>query len=208
MSSKTDQFLKTYADTITAATLGTGVLPSVVIAQAALETVWGDSIKRAANNMFGIKGTNWNGKVISLNTTEYIGGVKKSIAGTGKTYDSYDLALADGANRYTIFRAYSSVKASIEDHNKLITSASRYKPVLAETTPEGQARALQACGYSTSGNYAQSLINIINQYNLTEYDKKKSLALLMTGWGKWVLISVAVVAVGAGIWYYLKKSKQ
>ncbi len=208
MSSKTDQFLKTYADTITAATLGTGVLPSVVIAQAALETGWGDSIKRAANNMFGIKGTNWNGKVISLNTTEYVGGVKKSIAGTGKTYDSYDLALADGANRYTIFRVYSSVKASIEDHNKLITSASRYKPVLAETTPEGQARALQNCGYSTSANYAQSLINIINQYNLTEYDKKKSLALLMTGWGKWVLISVAVVAVGAGIWYYLKKSKQ
>ena len=207
MSAKTDNFLKQYADDIVSATAGTGLFPSVVIAQAALETGWGDSVKRAANNMFGIKGTNWKGKVISLNTTEYIGDVKKAVAGTGKTYGSYDQAVADGANRYTIFRVYGSVRESINDHNKLITSSSRYKPVMEATTPEGQARALQACGYSTSANYAQSLINIINQYNLTEYDKKKSLGLL-TGWGKWILISVAIVAVGAGIWYYLKKRKQ
>jgi flagellum-specific peptidoglycan hydrolase FlgJ len=176
MSAKTDNFLKQYADDIVSATAGTGLFPSVVIAQAALETGWGDSVKRAANNMFGIKGTNWKGKVISLNTTEYIGGVKKAVAGTGKIYGSYDQAVADGANRYTIFRVYGSVRESINDHNKLITSSSRYKPVMEATTPEGQARALQNCGYAgESTSYATALINLIKQYNLTEYDKKKKL---------------------------------
>lgn len=174
MSEKADAFIKEYANEIVRATYGTGLLPSVAIAQAALETGWGSTIKKAANNMFGIKGTNWNGKVISLNTSEVINGVRKSYAGTGKTYSSYSIALADGANRYTIFRAYDSIRDSVEDHNKLITGSSRYKPVLAETTPEGQARALQSCGYATATGYADSLIRIIQQYNLAEYDKKKS----------------------------------
>lgn len=208
MGAKQDNFLKQYAADIVSVTAGTGLLPSVVIAQAALETGWGDSVKRAANNLFGIKGTNWNGKVISLNTTEYVGGVKKSFAGTGKTYSSYNLAIADGANRYTIFRAYDSVRESVKDHNKLITTSSRYKPVLAETTAEGQAEALQSCGYATAPNYANTLINIIRQYDLAEYDKKKSLAAWMTGSGKYVLIAAAVLLAGIIAWIKIKKLKK
>ena len=197
-------FINEYGDTITAVTAGTGLLSSVVIAQAALETGWGSSVKKAANNMFGIKATNaWTGKVISLNTSEYINGFKQSISGTGKKYDSYTLALADGANRYTIFRAYDSIKASIKDHNKLITSSSRYKPVLAERTPEGQAKALQDCGYSTSPNYASSLIKIISQYNLTEFDKKKIL-----NYKRYLYIAGGCVVAGLIAWYFIKKYKK
>ena len=53
------------------------ILPSVCIAQAALETGWGSSdIMVKAHAYFGIKaGTNWKGKVYSSKTKECYDGI-------------------------------------------------------------------------------------------------------------------------------------
>jgi len=82
---KTDRqkFINSQAENITISTVGTNLLPSVVMAQAILETGDGATIKKAANNMFGFKATSkWGGRVISNTTFEYINKVKTTFKGT------------------------------------------------------------------------------------------------------------------------------
>lgn len=151
-------FLDKYADAITIACEGTGIFPSVKIAQAALETGWGQHI--VGNNMFGIKAKGkpnayWHGDKVTAGTTEEVNGVPVSITSN--------------------FRKYDTVSDSIRDHNLLLTKNSRYAEVIAAKTPEEQCRALQSADYATDSSYAQKLISTINANNLKRYDKKKTL---------------------------------
>lgn len=152
------EFFSKYAYDIIEAVQGTGLLASVKIAQAALESGYGKTIITGNNNMFGIKASGqktpfWNGNAKLLGTTEVI---------NGKTVNINDA-----------FRAYSNIGDSIKDHTYFLISNKRYKSVLDAKTPEEQAAALQSAGYATDPDYASKLINIINKYNLKEYDKKK-----------------------------------
>lgn len=125
------------------------ILPSITIAQAILESGWGK--KRIGNNIFGIKaGSGWNGKTITSVTTEYKNG--KWVSETA------------------VFRDYDSVAQSIEDHAKLVGTAPRYEAVRNAKDYKEAARALQEAGYATDPKYAEKLINIIEQNNLTVYD--------------------------------------
>ena len=77
------------------------VLPSVCIAQAALETGWGTSgLMTKANAFFGIKaGSSWKGKVYSSKTNEcYDGKTYTQITAAFRAYDSLEESVAD----YTI----------------------------------------------------------------------------------------------------------
>ena len=153
-----EEFFKKNQYAIILGCVGTKIFPSVKAAQAALETGYG-KYPTKGNNFFGIKATGshtpyWTGESTAENTREVIDGKEISI-NTG-------------------FRKYATMADSIKDHTYLLTSKSRYAPVLAANTPEDQARALQTCGYATDPNYATSLIWIINKYNLKELDKKKS----------------------------------
>ena len=148
-------FLDKYADAITIACEGTGIFPSVKIAQAALETGWGQHI--VGNNMFGIKAQGdptpyWHGEKVAAGTTEEVNGVPVSITSN--------------------FRKYNTVSDSIRDHNQLLINNTRYANVLSAKTPEEQCRALQSAGYATDSSYAQKPINA---NNLKRYDKKKTL---------------------------------
>ena len=126
-----------------------GILPSITIAQAILETGWGKS--RIGNNIFGIKaGSSWKGKTRTAQTSEYINGKWVSTTAT--------------------FRDYDSVAESIMDHAELVGTASRYEAVRNAKDYKEAARALQEAGYATDPEYAQKLINIIEQNNLTMYD--------------------------------------
>ena len=53
----------------------TGFFPSVIIAQAAIESNWGQSALAAKyNNYFGIKaGSSWTGKTVNMQTNEVFG---------------------------------------------------------------------------------------------------------------------------------------
>ena len=54
----------------------TGVPSSITIAQAALESAWGESgLAKTGNNLFGIKADSlWRGQTLTLNTKEFIKG--------------------------------------------------------------------------------------------------------------------------------------
>lgn len=144
------------------------VLPSVCIAQAALETGWGtSSLMLKANAYFGIKaGKNWTGKVYSSKTKECYDGVNFT-------------------TETACFRAYDSVADSVADYFDLITGSSRYAAAVNETNAEKAIIAIKNGGYATDPNYVDSVMNIINIYNLTQYDidveEKKELKVD----GKW-----------------------
>lgn len=156
---KEQEFIKKYSDPIIFATVGTPLFPSVKMAQAALESYWGNSTIGTANNLFGIKATGshtpyWKGDFVTATTTENYG--------SGTTVIQAK------------FRAYETLSDSVKDHSHILLTLSRYERVRTATTPEQQAKALQDCGYATDTNYANKLIHLINQYNLKELDKKKT----------------------------------
>ena len=128
-----------------------GILPSVIIAQAILESGWGDSeLTERAKNLFGIKAfPDWKGKKITLPTTEWYNNVRTVVE-------------AD-------FRAYDSLNASIEDHNRLL-SKSRYASLRGETDYKNACQKLLDSGYATDPEYAAKLISIIENNRLYEYD--------------------------------------
>jgi flagellum-specific peptidoglycan hydrolase FlgJ len=167
------EFVKKYTIAVIGAVTGTSLFASVKMAQLALETGWGKSVK--GNNMTGIKAdSKWKGKVISFSTREVIGGVSQYFTGTNQVYSSR-AAVPANVSAQTLFRYYDSTTDSIKDHSKFLEQNARYEKagVFSATTPEDQARALQAAGYATDPNYAASLISIINKYNLKELDQKK-----------------------------------
>lgn len=130
------------------------VLPSVCIAQAALETGWGtSSLMLKAKAYFGIKATkSWKGKVYSSKTKECYDGVNFT-------------------TETACFRAYDTVKDSVADYYDLIAKSSRYQAAVNETDARKAITAIKKGGYATDPNYVKQIMSIIESYNLTQYDK-------------------------------------
>ena len=130
-----------------------GVLASLTIAQAILESGWGKSgLTVKANALFGIKaGKSWKGKVYSTKTQECYDGV---------TFTTVT----------ALFRAYGSWEESVTDHSALLTGAVRYKAVVGERDYQTACRAIKAAGYATDPKYPDKLIQLIETYGLTAYD--------------------------------------
>lgn len=121
---------------------------SITLAQGVLESAAGRSeLAMKGNNHFGIKCNGWTGR---------------------KTYHDDD-------ERNECFRAYGSAYESYEDHSRFLTGSPRYQKLfqLKLTDYKGWAKGLKACGYATSPTYAKKLIQIIELYELYQYDKVK-----------------------------------
>jgi len=126
------------------------ILPSLVIAQAILESNWGNSgLSKTANNLFGIKGT--------------------GSAGTTVMFTNED----DGkGNKYVIkagFRKYNSVLESIDDHAKLLQNK-RYSKVRSSTNILEASREIRLAGYATDTKYTTLIMSIVNQNDLERFD--------------------------------------
>lgn len=119
------------------------VLPSVCIAQAALESGWNLNAK----TIFGIKG---NGQ--SLATTEYING--KYVSTTAS------------------FKQYPNLAAAVHGYYDLITGNSRYTGAVNNVDYAAAVDAIKAGGYATDPQYAKKVKSIIEYYYLTQYDKR------------------------------------
>lgn len=134
------------------------VLPSVAMAQAALETGYGTSgLMTKANAYFGIKaGSSWTGKVYSSATGEVYNGVSVVVTAT--------------------FRAYDSKAASVKDYYDLITESSRYSGGVSTAdnilTPYTTIYNIWDGGYATDPDYVSKIMSIINNNNLTTWDGK------------------------------------
>jgi peptidoglycan hydrolase FlgJ len=124
-----------------------GVDPRHLIAQAALETNWGqamprDASGRSSNNLFGVKAASGASTgSVSARTTEYENGAAVSEVGQ--------------------FRSYDSATASFQDYVALLRGSSRYAAVLnTGSDTRAFASALQQGGYATDPNYARKIAAI------------------------------------------------
>jgi len=142
-------FLKMLVPFAQACQRATGVPASITLAQAAIESGWGE--RALGNNLFGIKADrSWKGKTVQFRTREHIAGRDWSIVGT--------------------FRAYDSWEESMVDHAQFFLKNPRYNACFKETTAEGWARAVAAAGYATDPHYAQVLIDVMKGRNMAQYD--------------------------------------
>lgn len=124
----------------------TKILASLTIAQAILESGWGQSgLTKRSNNLFGIKGAG-----VSSTTFEYIDGKRVEIT------DS--------------FKAYPDWESSVADHSALFQRLPRYNNLIGETDYKKACVKLKKDGYATAPNYSEVLINLIEEYKLFEYD--------------------------------------
>lgn len=137
------------------------ILPSVALAQSALETGWGTAdIMDKANAFFGVKaGGSWTGKIFTANTWE----VKEN----GEAY-----------NTVANFRAYDSLAEGVADYYKIMTGLSRYANAVSYgkdstkwLTAQQTISALHAGGYATDKLYVNKIMNTINGRDLTSVDK-------------------------------------
>lgn len=137
-----------------------GLFPSVIIAQAALESGWGTSrLSAEYNNYFGVKAS----------PTQY------SSAWNPQTSPTVNLATEEYDNGYNptvaTWRAYSSPADSLRDRNALLATNPRYSSALKATTPQQQVEAMKAGGYATDPDYVSKIMATINSNDLTKYDK-------------------------------------
>lgn len=154
-------FISAHAERAKSNANAAGLYPSVMIAQAILESGWGSSKLSLPpyHQLFGIKGNNFSGETITVPTKEWI----------------VDKNHKDGGYYITVnasFRVYPSYDAAFKDQAKFLTVNTRYKNVFrnqAKTYKEA-TRALQSAGYATDPEYANKLNSLIERWELYRLD--------------------------------------
>lgn len=125
-----------------------GVAVDGIVAQAALETGWGQHIlkdKHGASsfNLFNIKaGPEWRGATVAKDVDEFKAGqVEKE---------------------HAVFRAYDSIESAFADFTTFLQGRDRYRDVAGKNTVDGYASALQSAGFATDPAYTQKINRIAN----------------------------------------------
>ena len=142
-----EEYIQTYKD-IAIREMKTHKIPaSITLAQGLLESGAGNSaLAREAKNHFGIKcHKGWKGETYTM----------------------------DDDAKDECFRKYDNVEDSFRDHSEFLCTHSRYAALfdLEITDYQGWAKGLKAAGYATNPKYAQLLIDRIDLYDLTKYDR-------------------------------------
>ena len=132
-----------------------GTEPRALVAQAALETGWGEKMMRNtdgtnSNNLFGIKADHrWHGNRLAVRSVEYAND-------TPHTQTSQ-------------FRSYASLEDGFSDYVNFLQSNPRYGfAERVDLNAADYARHLQSAGYATDPNYAEKIQRIINSDRLEE----------------------------------------
>lgn len=147
-----EEFIEAVADEAVKFQEEYGITPSVTIAQAILESNWGQSgLAQNEQNYFGIKG--------SADSPQY----------QTQEYEE------DWVEREAGFRSYASLEESVEDYAQLLAEGTGwnqdlYQAVIGADHYEEAARALQEAGYATDPDYSNKVISLIERHELDRYD--------------------------------------
>ena len=149
----TQSFINEIAPIIVATAKNRGYnFPSAIIAQAIIESAYGNSkLSSKFHNYFGLKaGSSWKGLVVTMTTKE------EYKTGTITT-------IKDG------FRCYGSMLDGVVGYFDFI-STSRYANLKNATSSKDYLEKIKADGYATASKYVENCYKIVTQYNLTQYD--------------------------------------
>ena len=139
-------YIERYKDLAISEMRRSGIPASITLAQGMVESDYGRStLAIKSNNHFGIKCHNdWTGATVRHN---------------------------DDKNN-ECFRSYSNPEDSFRDHSDFLMTGARYKSLfsLSSTDYKGWARGLKQAGYATNPQYANMLIEKIEQFDLHRYD--------------------------------------
>ena len=126
---------------------------SPVIAQAVLESGWGESrLASQYHNYFGLKcGTRWTGRSVNMRTQEeYMEGTLTSIRDN--------------------FRVFDSMEEGVKGYFEFI-QLERYRNLQGIRDPQEYLETIRADGYATSFSYVEDCMKVIRQYELTRFDE-------------------------------------
>jgi flagellar protein FlgJ len=130
-----------------------GLNPAGLLAQAALETGWGQRMPRnpdgsSSFNMFGIKaGDGWSGARAVADSMEVTNGVATPTR--------------------TAFRAYGSIEESVDDFASLLKNSPRYREAIAAgADAQAYIAHIGKSGYATDPEYGNKLNKILNSDTL------------------------------------------
>lgn len=146
------------------------MLASITIAQAALESAWGESAP--GNNLFGIKGSG-----TTQTTKEFINGEWVTIKAGFRSYQNWFGSITDHSKFYLRIRGTGKQvfdRCSVRDY-------------------VGAAKALQVAGYATDPQYELKLIGIIegNGLQIFDYSKEEETLIFENDW-QWKLLGDAL----------------
>lgn len=126
-----------------------GIEPKALLAQAALETGWGQYLihnnsGNNSHNLFGIKAdARWQGDKTVVNTLEYVNQIPTP--------------------QKAAFRNYGDFESSLNDYVEFIQTNPRYEQAIEKTNdPQSYFDALQEAGYATDPKYAEKVMSVYN----------------------------------------------
>lgn len=141
-------YIKKYKNVAVREMKAYGIPASITLAQGILESGNGKSyLATEANNHFGIKcHQDWKG---------------------GRVYHDDD-------KKNECFRSYKNAEESFKDHSLFLSNRGRYSFLfdLKPTDYKAWAKGLKKAGYATNPKYPQLLIDLIERYELYQYDSK------------------------------------
>jgi flagellum-specific peptidoglycan hydrolase FlgJ len=124
-----------------------GIPASVVIAQSAYESRWGNSeLAVEGNNYFGIKAYHWNGPIITKETKDR------------------------GRRHLANFRSYQDLAEGYQGYADFLKENPRYSAAFYTKSGEEFLVKILAAGYCPETTYADEVKPIMRRYNLGELD--------------------------------------
>ncbi|MGJ8670584.1 MAG: flagellar assembly peptidoglycan hydrolase FlgJ [Oceanococcus sp.] len=149
-------FVRTLKPYVQKAAEELGVSPKILMAQAALETGWGqhmpvDAQGRSSNNLFGIKAHGaWSGDVAQATTQEFDGqAMRTEQAG---------------------FRSYNGIAHGVDDYVQFLKSNPRYQDALQHGgSDKNFVLGLKFAGYATDPQYVEKVISVADSDRLAQY---------------------------------------
>ena len=126
----------------------TGMSWELILAQAALETGWGEKTLPGTNNLFNIK-------------------ADKSWQGESKVFRVWEMKGKEKVWQNDAFRVYKDYTEAFTDRAHFLQKNPRYEKAglfdeSVKGNMEAEARALQKAGYATDPQYAEKLVEIFN----------------------------------------------
>ena len=152
-----ERYISRYAPIAVNEMYRSGIPASITLAQGIIESRYGQSrLAVDGNNHFGIKcHNNWMGRTM----------------------------LADDDRPNECFRVYDSAEESFRDHSDFLRYRDRYKFLFdfRITDYKSWAYGLKQAGYATDPSYATKLIQCVEDYNLSRYDRMSVAEALAEG---------------------------
>jgi len=140
------------------------ILPSVVIAQACLESGYGKSLlANQGKNIFGTKG-DFKGESVIIQTIEYVNDVPVQVWNKFRKYPSWEESLRDLANLYVKGTSWNR---------------SLYTSVIGEKDYKKALKAIIDAGYASDPKYTEKLVNLV--YHIVK--KGDSISALAKAYG-------------------------